>query len=158
MKLTAGENLENSLPFKIYFCFPRAALHFLRQENKVYTIDENTSYSLPGTLKAAVYSDINLLETTSLEEALQYIKKGGQFEKDLEDLRNGNLLARQKQLDVDNNQSQWLSTDQIKQLDAQKLRSILISKTFFTQKDDKAANFIDSLPEDRVRKKAKFQR
>ena len=91
LKLTAGENLENSLPFKIYFCFPRAALHFLRQENKVYTIDENTSYSLPGTLKAAVYSDINLLETTSLEEALQYIEKGGQFEKDLEDRKSTRL-------------------------------------------------------------------
>jgi hypothetical protein len=158
LRLTTGGTLEDSLPFKIYFCFPRAALHFLRQENKIYTIDENTSYTLPGTLKAAVYSDINLLETTSLEEALKYIEKGGQLEKDLEDLRSGQLISKQKELDAENKQSQWLTTEQIKQLDAQKLRSILISKTFFTQKDDNAADFINDLPENRSRKKAKFQR
>ena len=161
LKLTSGSSLEEALPFKIYFCFPRAALQFLREETKSYTIgdgENSIEFSMPGTLKAAVYSDINLLETTSLEEALEYIKEGGQFEKDLESLRDGTLVQKQKDYDVKNNQSQWLSTDQIKALDAQKLRSILISKTFFTERNDKAAELIDQLPDRVVRKKARYQR
>jgi hypothetical protein len=161
LKLTNSDNIEESLPFKIYFCFPRAALHFLREENKTFKLgdEENAmEFSLPGTLKAAVYSDINLLETTSLSEALEYIKIGGKFEEDLQDLKNGNLIEKQKQIDADNNQSQWLSTDRIKELDAQKLRSILISKTFFTQKNEKAAELIDNLPDKVIRKKARYQR
>lgn len=161
LKLTSGESLQESLPFKIYFCFPRAALHFLREENKSFKIgneDSELSFSLPSTLKAAVYSDINLLETTSLQEALDYISEGGKFEQDLKDLRDGTLLEKQMRIDADNKQSQWLSTEKIKELDAQKLRSILISKTFFTQKNDKAAELIDNLPDKVIRKKARYQR
>jgi len=161
LKLTTGESLKNSLPFKIYFCFPRASLYFLREESKSFKIgdDENgMEFDLPGRLKAAIYSDINLIETTSLEEALDYIKEGGQFEKDLQSLRDGTLILKQKEFDVKNNQSQWLSTDKVKELDAQKLRSILISKTFFTEKNEKAAELIDQLPDKAVRKKARFQR
>ncbi len=161
LKLTSGSDLEKSLPFKIFFCFPRAALQFLREESKSYTMgdgDNKIEFTLPGTLKAAVYSDINLLETTSLEVALEYIKEGGQFETDLASLKDGTLIQKQKDYDAENNQSQWLSTDQIKALDAQKLRSILISKTFFTEKNEKAAELIDQLPDKVIRKKARYQR
>jgi curved DNA-binding protein CbpA len=161
LKLTSSEDTMNSLPFKIFFCFPRASLHFLREESKSYKLGDNEDaieFSLPGTLKAAVYSDINLLETTSLEEAMEYIKEGGKFESDLASLKDGTLLEKQKQIDIDNNQSQWLPTEQIKELDAQKLRSILISKTFFTQRNEKAADLIDKLPDNVVRKKARYQR
>ena len=73
-------------------------------------------------------------------------------------MRDGSLVQKQKDYDVKNNQSQWLTTDQIKALDAQKLRSILISKTFFTEKNEKAAELIDQLPDKSVRKKARYQR
>ena len=37
-------------------------------------------------------------------------------------------------------------------------RSILISKTFFTEKNERAAEIIDKLPDGSVRRKARFQR
>lgn len=161
LKLTTGESLEDSLPFKIYFCIPRGALHFLREPAKEYSLGDGPDapkFSLSGTFKAAVYSDINLLESTSMNEVLEYIKEGGQLEKDLEALRDGTLVEKQRQIDRQTNQSQWLTTDQVKELDAKKLRNILIAKTFATKKDENAANFIDNLPDNIVRKKAKYQR
>lgn len=161
LKLTSGDKVESSLPFKIYICIPRAALYFLRDEKQEYKLGDSENapiFTLQGGLKAALYSDINLFETTYLPEALEYISDGGKLEKDLEDLRSGILLQKQKDFDKENNQSQWLSTDQIKKLDADKLRSILISKTFFTEKNEKASEVIDQLPDKVVRKKARYQR
>lgn len=160
LKLTTGDNIEDSLPFKIFFCIPRAALHFLREPSKEFTLgdgDNMTKYNVTGSLKAAVYSDINLLETTTFKEALEFISEGG-LENCLKSLRDGSLVDKQKQFDKDNNQSQWLTSDQVKELDAKKLRSILISKTFFTKRDDKAAELIDQIPDNAVRRKAKYQR
>ena len=161
LKLTTGENIQNSLPFKIFFCIPRAALHFLREPSKEYSLgdgDDSPKYQITGSLKAAIYSDINLLETTTLEDAMNYISPGGKLEQDLEAFRDGSLIEKQRQYDKEQNQSQWLTTDQVKEMDAKRLRSILISKTFFTKRDENAANFIDEIPNNAVRKKAKYQR
>lgn len=161
LKLTSGSNIENALPFKIYFCIPRAALQFLREPAKEFSLGNEANapkYSINGSLKAAVYSDINLLETTTLEEAMAFISPGGKFEEYLNSFRDGSLIQKQREYDKENNQAQWLSTDQIKELDAKKLRSILISKTFFTKRDEQAAEIIDQIPDTAVRKKAKFQR
>jgi hypothetical protein len=155
LRLSSVDKIKDSLPFKIYICIPRAALHFLREETKEYNMGE-TSYKLNGSLKAAIYSDINLLETTSLEEAKNYINNI--LENDLSSLKDGSLLQRQKDFDIQQNQSQWLSTDQIKDLDTQRLKAILLSKTFHTKRDEKAADFITNIPDTAVRKKARYQR
>ena len=102
MRLSSVEKIKDSLPFKIYICIPRAALHFLREETKEYSMG-GASYKLNGSLKAAIYSDINLLETTSLEEAKNYINNG--LENDLSSLRDGTLLQKQKEYDIQQNQS-----------------------------------------------------
>ena len=155
LRLSSVEKIKDSLPFKIYICIPRAALHFLREETKEYSMG-GASYKLNGSLKAAIYSDINLLETTSLEEAKNYINNG--LENDLSSLRDGTLLQKQKEYDIQQNQSQWLSTDQVKDLDTQRLKAILLSKTFHTKRDETAGQFIASIPDLAVRKKAKYQR
>ena len=130
-------------------------MHFLREETKEYSMG-GASYKLNGSLKAAIYSDINLLETTSLEEAKNYINNN--LENDLSSLRDGTLLQKQKEYDIQQNQSQWLSTDQVKDLDTQRLKAILLSKTFHTKRDETAGEFITSIPDLAVRKKAKYQR
>lgn len=161
LKLTTGDNIKESLPFKIFFCIPRAALQFLREPPKQYVLGEGdsaTTYNINGSLKAAVYSDINLLETTTEKDAISFIEAGGGLDQALQSFRDGSLLEKQRQYDKENNQSQWLSTDQIKELDAKKLRSILISKTFFTNRNDKAAEIIDHIPDSAVRRKAKYQK
>ena len=89
---------------------------------------------------------------------MAFISLGGKFEEYLNSFRDGSLIQKQREYDKENNQAQWLSTDQIKELDAKKLRSILISKTFITKRDEQAAEIIDQIPDTAVRKKAKFQR
>jgi len=158
LKLTSGKKINESLPFKIYFCIPRGSLYFLRSEKVEYDLGNNNKYILNGGLKAALYSDINLLETTSFDEAMEYISENGKIKEDLDNLKNGILLSKQKEFDKSHSQSQWLSTEEIKKYDADKLRAILLSKTFITEKNEKAADFIDEIPDSVRRKKAKFVR
>lgn len=158
LKLTSGNKINESLPFKIYFCIPRGALSFLRSEKIEYNLGNDEKYTLNGALRAAVYSDINLLETTSFDEAMHYISKEGKIYEDLQNLKNGSLLAKQREIDKSNNQSQWLTTEQMKKFDTDKLRAILLSKTFITEKNEKAADFIENIPDKVKRKKARFVR
>lgn len=159
LRLTSKEQIEKSLPFKIFFCIPRAALTFLRSPKQEFIVGEGdnaTKYTLNGTLQAATYSDYNLLETTNIEEVVNYICKDGKLDQDLEAFRNGQLIIDKKAEDAKLEQSQWLTTDEVKERDAKKLRSILLSKTFFTEKNDKAADFIDNLPDKATRRKAQY--
>jgi len=121
-------------------------------------LGNDEKYTLNGALRAAVYSDINLLETTSFDEAMHYISKDGKIYEDLQNLKNGSLLAKQREIDKSNNQSQWLTTEQMKKFDTDKLRAILLSKTFITEKNEKAADFIENIPDKVKRKKARFVR
>jgi hypothetical protein len=71
--------MEESLPFKIYVCIPWASLSISKNE---------------GSIQAA-YNDYNLLETTSLNTAKEYIVSG--LEKDLELFRSGELQIKKRE-------------------------------------------------------------
>jgi hypothetical protein len=120
--------MEESLPFKIYVCIPRASL----------TISKNE-----GSVQAA-YNDYNLLETTSLNAAKEYISIG--LEKDLELFRSGELQIKKREEDKKNNQSNWVSGDKMKTIDKSQLDYILKLKSFNVTPDEKGADFLDNLP------------
>ena len=78
LRLTSKEALEkDSLPFKIFFCIPRAACRFLYGAKEEYVHEDGTVDVLKGKIQGAQYSDFNLFETTVLKEAQEYIAKGG---------------------------------------------------------------------------------
>lgn len=137
LRLTSGDNLEKSLPFKIYICIPKAGLNLSRKDNAELSPDgkimANASISYVG------YSDIELLETTILEEAHNYIK-----DKLLDDLKlykDGRLESKIK------NNTKWLDSEKLKEFDKYKLSEILGLKSFIYKNEEKAADFIDKMPD-----------
>ncbi len=128
LRLTDSSKMEESLPFKIYICIPRASLSISKNE---------------GSIQAS-YNDYNLLETTSLNAAKAYISVG--LEKDLELFRSGELQIKKREEDKKNNQSNWISGDKMKTIDKSQLEYIMKLKSFNVTPDEKAADFLDNLP------------
>lgn len=145
LRLTTGENIDDSLPFKIYICIPRASLYFLRGEEEKYVQEDGTVDVLSGKLSAATYSDFNLLETTVLQEAEDYIQN--KLAADLSKFRDGTLKEEQKKRDEESNQAKWIDTKKMKNIDIETLKAILRMKTFVGVQDDTAADFLDNMPE-----------
>jgi len=150
LRLTSKEGVESgSLPFKIYFCIPRAALHFLRGKKEEVVHKDGTVDVMRGVLKGAQYSDFNLLETTNLEEAYQYIAPGGKLESDLASYRDGSMIIEQHSRDKEAQQMKWAETTKVKNLDAEMIKAILTAKSIkFSKIDERAADFIDDIPDD----------
>lgn len=150
LRLTSKEAVEaGSLPFKIYFCVPRAALRFLRGKKEEYHHNDGTVDVMRGMLKGAQYSDFNFFETTSLESAYAYIEKGGRLESDLMAFRDGSMIKEQQQRDRESNQLKWAETAKIQNLDAEMIKAILTSKSLkFTPAPEGADKFIDDIPDD----------
>ncbi len=147
LRLTGGEQVSSSLPFKIYFCIPRSALQFIRSDDEHFTHDDGTVDIMPGHLRAAAYSDYNLLETTSLEEAREFISFGGGLEKALKEFRDGILEEKQVKIDQENFQTQSMSSEKMQQMDIEVLKSILRAKSQRLTPNEHAADFLQDLPE-----------
>jgi curved DNA-binding protein CbpA len=150
LRLTSKESVEaGSLPFKIYFCIPRAALRFLRGKKEEHLQADGTVDTLKGLLKGAQYSDFNFLETTTLEEAYEYISEGGKLETHLAAYRDGSMIEAQQKLDREAQQLKWADTTKVKNLDSEMIKAILTAKSLkFTPAPEGADNFIDDIPDD----------
>jgi curved DNA-binding protein CbpA len=145
LRLTDSKQIEESLPFKIYICIPRTNLFLRRNTSNQVVSPDGNKVMINGELTSVSYSDYNLLETTSLETAKNYLKT--QLENDLQDLHNGKLTKNLSKIENDNKQSKWMSGDEMKQFDKEKLQMILNLRSHNTKFDEKAADFIDKLPE-----------
>jgi hypothetical protein len=146
LRLTSGDQIEESLPFKIFICIPRGSLYLMR--------DQDTHFQGPhgktitnGQLLGAAYSDYNLLETTSLKEAHEYIQPGGKLHKDLEAFRDGSMIREKAKQDTTNRQQSWVSSQTMKDIDREQLKAIMRMRSFEVVKDDKAADFLENLPD-----------
>jgi hypothetical protein len=151
LRLGGGDD-EDSLPFKIYFCIPRASMYFLREPEEVYEIADlpDGEFRFSGKLRAAEYSDYSLLETTKMADALAFVSAGGYLESAIAAFRDGSLVAEQHRQDRAALQTQWLSKEEIQSRDTAVLKSILRSKTWNLTPDPSAADFLDRIvvPED----------
>jgi hypothetical protein len=152
LRLTSGEQMEEALPFKIYICIPRRSLYLLR--------DQDTHIESPfgktianGRLMGAAYSDYNLLETTSLEEAHAYVAPGGKLERDLASYRDGSMIRDQARRDAHNKQQVWLGDKEMQEIDRERLKAILRMRSFEVVPDPRAADFLDSMPDAKPHRK-----
>jgi hypothetical protein len=150
LRLTSKSITEsNLLPFKIYFCIPRIALNFVRGENEEFKHKDGTVDVLKGMLRFAQYSDYNLLETTSLDEAYKYIAPGGKLETDLISFRDGSMIKSKKMEDKANQQMKWEKTSTVKNLDTEMIKAILTAKSIKCNPAPEGVdNFIDDIPDD----------
>jgi curved DNA-binding protein CbpA len=144
LRLTNGEDIDNSLPFKIYICIPRTSLVIKRNNNVV--LDPNGKVLQNADIQSVSYNDYNLLETTNLETAKNYIENN--FGQDLKDFIDGKL----KPQNVSVNETKWLDSNQIKKIDKEKLSEILNLRSFEYNVDEKAADFLDKIKVKKITK------
>lgn len=144
LRLTNGEDIDNSLPFKIYICIPRTSLVIKRNNNVV--LDPNGKVLQNADIQSVSYNDYNLLETTNLETAKNYINNN--FGQDLKDFIDGKL----KPQNVSANETKWLDSNQIKKIDKEKLSEILNLRSFEYNVDEKAADFLDKIKVKKITK------
>lgn len=144
LRLTNGADIENSLPFKIYLCIPRTSLVLKRNNNVV--LDPNGKILQNADIQSVSYNDYNLLETTNLETAQNYINNN--LASDIKDFINGNL----KPQSISANETKWLNSNQIKQIDKEKLSEILSLRSFDYTVDETAADFLDKITAKKIKK------
>ena len=123
----------------IYICIPKTSLNFARKEEKV--LDPHGNTLTKGTIGSVSYNDYDLLETTNLTTALEYIKNN--LKNDLELFRNGNLNLKHK-----SSETKWLDSDQLRKFDKSQLAAILNMRTYETQEQENAADFIDNIKDE----------
>ena len=138
LRLTSSKNIENSLPFKIYICIPRASLYFSREDDAVFYPNGQTL--LIGSIYKVSYLDYEFLESTSIDDTYKYLSEV--LENDLKDFKEGNSSSKIKKV---KNQSNWMSSEQLRKFDKEKLNSVMKLKSFYTDDNKNAADFLDKL-------------
>ena len=136
LRLTSNEDIEKALPFKIYICIPKANLFFVREENSVLTPEGKTLVN--GNITKAAYNDLDLLETTNLETANDYIKN--KLNNDLIKFHNGELKPS-----IKTNQAKMMNSEEMKKYDKDKLSEILNIRKFIFNNDEKASEFLENI-------------
>lgn len=143
-RLTSGEDAGKSLPFKIYLCFPRACPYLFKSEDEVYMVGDK-EVVLPGRLVKSVYVDLELVETTVLDTAQEFVDGPGIVDA-MGKLRDGSLISEQERRDREAGALNWMETDRLKQVEAERLRDALRHRTPRPKFDDGAADFLKRIP------------
>ena len=143
LRLTSNDDIERSLPFKIYICIPKANLVFARDENMVLSPDGKTLIN--GNITKASYCDIDLLETTNLDKAYSYVKEN--LEEDLKKFNNGELISANVQ-----KQTKVMNSDEMKSFDKNKLTDILNIRSFNYNIDETADKWLDKIDKKPIKK------
>ncbi len=139
LRLTSSDQIEYSLPFKIYLCIPKTSLSFIRTEEKI--LDPNGNALSQGSIGAVSYNDFDLLETTDLDTAIKYIENN--LFNDLGKFRDGSLKAQTKTVET-----KWLDTKQLRNFDKQQLSNILNMRSFEIVENENAADFISKIQDE----------
>lgn len=140
LRLTSSQFIDESLPYKIYICIPNNNLNFVRNNKSIVSPDGKTLIN--GSINSISYKDINLLETTSLQEAEDYIQN--KLQNDLKSFINGELAK------INNSEHKWLDTQEIKKYDKTQLQNILNMKSFEFLDNQNASNFLDDLKDENL--------
>ncbi|MBS1722296.1 MAG: J domain-containing protein [Armatimonadetes bacterium] len=152
-RLTSGSDVGRSLPFKIYVCFPRACPYFFKDDEEVHQVGDRTIV-LPGRLKRTMYVDYDLLETTLLDTAHEFVTGDG-VANALTKLRDGSLQAEQRQKDQQAGALNWLDTQALKAVETERLREIIRRKTPRQKYDPHAADFLGRIADTQVARQSK---
>jgi len=139
LRLADGNDIENSLPFKIYLCVPKANLNLIRQNNNIN--DPNGRTLINAKINQVKYNDLDLLESTSLDYAYEYI--ANKLNEDLIKIKN-NTFA-----DIKNkNETKWVDTEKLNQMDKLQLNNIINFKYFKLEDNKSAGDFLDDIDDE----------
>lgn len=136
LRLTNSNEIQDSLPFKIYICIPESSLVFSRNENTV--LDPYGKTLINGAILSANYNDIDLIESTNLNSANAYLEN--KLIDDLVAFKDGKLKPKKI-----TNQKKWMTSEELKKLDKEKLSEIINFKSFDVAKNENADSWLDSI-------------
>jgi hypothetical protein len=117
-------------------------LNFIRKENAEYTPEGRTLVN--GYITKAVYNDLNLLETTSLDTAHKYIKEN--LLADIILIKSGKTEKFQTK---QSSQTKFMDSEMMKKFDKDKLSSIINLRSFALSNIETAGDFIDKIDKDK---------
>ena len=147
LRLTNGDKISESLPFKIYICCPKVGVKYIREQNQI--IAPTGRIMANGAIKRVAYNDHIFLETTLLEEAKNYLDSDI-FKEDLFDFKTNGSDQDNVTKKLDENS--WMNQEEMKNHDAQLLQKILKMKSFTLEEDEHGADFLEKLSEKSNRK------
>lgn len=136
LRLTNSSEIQESLPFKIYICIPESSLVFSRGNNTI--LDPYGKTLINGEILSANYNDLDLLESTNLSATNTYIEE--KLISDLTLFLNGELKSKKI-----TNQKKWMSSDELKELDKEKLKEIINFKSFDIAKNENADSWLETI-------------
>jgi curved DNA-binding protein CbpA len=136
LRLTTSDKIQDSLPFKIYICVPESSLVFSRDNN--LTTDPYGKTLINGTILNANYNDLDLLESTNINSTNDYIEKA--LAQDLIAFKNGELKSKSYK-----NQKKWISSEELKKIDKEKLQEIVNFRSFEVANLENADTWLDSI-------------
>lgn len=136
LRLSNSEKIEKSLPFKIYILVPKANLNIIRNSENIESPNGKTLMN--GQIDSVQYNDFDLLETTDLNDAVEYIKD--KLKSDLDKIKNNTFKN-----DSSKNTTKWLDTNQINKIDKDQLKNIINFKYFNLENNEKAGDFLDDI-------------
>jgi curved DNA-binding protein CbpA len=136
LRLTNSDEIQNSLPFKIYICIPESSLVFSRDNNKI--LDPFGKTLINGNILSANYNDLDLLESTNLNSTNEYLEN--KLPSNIVSFLNGELKSKKV-----SNQKKWMSSEELKELDKEKLREIVNFKSFEIADIPNADSWVDSI-------------
>lgn len=136
LRLTNSDEIQNSLPFKIYICIPESSLVFSRDNNKI--LDPFGKTLINGNILSANYNDLDLLESTNLNSTNEYLEN--KLLSNIVSFLNGELKSKKV-----SNQKKWMNSEELKELDKEKLREIVNFKSFEIANIPNADSWVDSI-------------
>ena len=117
----------------------KTSLSFVRTEQKVLDPFGNTLSQ--GSIGAVSYNDFDLLETTNLNTATNYIEN--KLSDDLKMFKDGTLKVETKVVET-----KWLDSNELKKFDKQSLSAILNMRSYEVVEDENAADFLSGIKDD----------
>jgi len=147
LRLTNGDKISESLPFKIYVCCPKVGVKYIREQNQI--VAPTGRIMANGAIKKVAYNDHIFLETTLLEEAKNYLDSD-KFKEELFDFKTNG--SNQDNVSNKLDENSWMNQEEMKNHDAQLLQKILKMKSFSLEEDEHGADFLEKLSEKSNRK------
>jgi hypothetical protein len=147
LRLSNSADVESALPFKIYICIPKASLCFVRDNNQV--VSPNGNILTNANITKVLYNDQNLLETTNLQSAHDYLDNV--LREDLDLYSKGQLNKLSKNL-ANVTETKWMDSEKLKDFDKSQLNQIFNVRKFETQNDEKAADFLENIDQRKIKK------
>lgn len=141
LALTDGNDIDNSLPFKIYLYFPSSKLKMQLDYTSSVKIPNSEKYLINPKMKYVTFEDIALLQTTNYIKAIQYLQN--QLLIDLEKIAKNEFIG---EILPETVEKRTATAEVMRAHDRQQLEEIFAIKTPKFVENNSADAFLQNIP------------